>query len=123
LTAFPIAAPAPLVGFPPVAGLPTVAPPIGPAVVPGETVPFPPLAGSFLVTVAQLKQALAVVDPTGLVKYNIPADPTDNIAIGWYSDIFPTSGALYNFIATRLGYSAAQMTAFYASLLAYPERP
>jgi hypothetical protein len=70
-----------------------------------------------------MKQALAVVDPGGLVKYNLPADPVDNVTIGWYSDIFPTSGALYNFIAMRLGYTAAQMTAFYAGLFNYPERP
>jgi hypothetical protein len=94
-----------------------------PSVAPGRTVPFPPLAGSFLATVAQLKQALAVVDPTGLVKYNIPADPVNTITIGWYSDMFPNGGALYNFIATQLGYTAAQMSAFYAGLFAYPARP
>jgi hypothetical protein len=88
------------------------------------TVPFPPLgAGPTLATVAQMKQALAAVDPGGLVKYNIPADPTNTITIGWYEDVFASGSALYNFIAAQLGYTAAQMTAFYSGLFAYPARP
>jgi hypothetical protein len=126
MTALPIAAPKQIIVFPPMSGLPTVLPPIGPAVAPGETVPFPPLGsgiGITVATVAQMKQALALVDPGGLVKYNIPADPVDTITIGWYEDVFVNSGALYNFIAAQLGYTAAQMSAFYAGLFAYPARP
>lgn len=90
----------------------------------GQIIVFPPIAGPLqFATVAQLKQGLAVIDPSGLVKYNIPADPTSPINIGWYEDLFPNSGALYNFIASKLGYSVSQMIAFYASLSGYPARP
>jgi hypothetical protein len=90
----------------------------------GQIVVFPPIASPLaFATVAQLKQGLAVVDPSGLVKYNLPSDPTNSINIGWYEDQFPNSGALYNFIATKLGYSVSQMIAFYASLAGYPVRP
>ena len=90
----------------------------------GQIVVFPPVASPLpFATVAQLKQGLASVDPAGLVKYNLPADPTNPITIGWYEDQIPNSGALYNFIATKLGYTAAQMTAFYATLSNYPARP
>jgi hypothetical protein len=90
----------------------------------GQIVVFPPIAGPMaLATVAQLKQGLSVVDPTGKVKFNLPADPTNAITIGWYEDLFPNSGALYNFIATQLGYTAAQMIAFYGTLSSYPARP
>lgn len=90
----------------------------------GQIVVFPPIASPLpFATVAQLKQALAVVDAAGLVKYNLSSDPTNPITIGWYEDQFPNSGALYNFIATKLGYTTAQMTAFYATLSSYPARP
>jgi hypothetical protein len=90
----------------------------------GQVVVFPPLASPLpFATVAQLKQGLAVVDPSGLVKFNLPSDPVSLINIGWYEDQFPNSGALYNFIATQLGYSVAQMIAFYATLATYPARP
>ena len=90
----------------------------------GSIVVFPPIAGPLpFATVAQLKQALAVVDPSGLVKFNLPADPTNAITSGWYEDLFPNSGALYNFISTQLGYSASQMIAFYGTLSGYPVRP
>lgn len=90
----------------------------------GQTVVFPPISSPMLfATVAQLKQGLAVVDGNGLVKYALPEDPTNPVTIGWYEDQFPNSGALYNFIATQLGYTAAQMIAFYATLSGYPARP
>lgn len=90
----------------------------------GQIVVFPPIAAPLLIaTVAQLKQGLAVVDPAGLVKFNLPADPTNAVTIGWYEDQFPNSGALYNFITTQLGYTASQMTAFYLTLSGYPARP
>jgi hypothetical protein len=85
---------------------------------------FPPIGGPMaLATIAQLKQGLSVVDPGGLVKNNIPADPTNLITIGWYEDLFPNAGGLYNFIITKLGYTPAQMIAFYATLSSYPARP
>lgn len=90
----------------------------------GQVVVFPPIASQLIfASVAQLKQALAVVDPSGLVKFNLPSDPVHPITIGWYEDQFPNSGALYNFIATKLGYTPLQMTAFYATLASYPLRP
>lgn len=90
----------------------------------GQIVVFPPIAGPLaFASVAQLKQGLAVVDPSGKVKFNLPADPVHPITIGWYEDQFPNSGALYNFITTQLGYTAAQMIAFYATLSTYPVRP
>jgi hypothetical protein len=90
----------------------------------GQTIVFPPIAGPLaFATAAQLKQGLAVVDPTGLVKFNLPADPTNSVTIGWYEDLFPNSGALYNFIATQLGYTPSQMIAFYLTLSSYPVRP
>lgn len=90
----------------------------------GQIVVFPPIAGPLTsATVAQLKQGLTVVDPTGLVKFNLPADPQNNITIGWYEDVFPNSGALYTFVALKLGYTAAQMIAFYLTLSGYPARP
>jgi hypothetical protein len=90
----------------------------------GQVVIFPPIAGAgLLTTVAQLKQGLVVSDPTGKVKFNLPVDPTNSITIGWYEDVFPNSGALYNFIKAQLGYTTAQMTAFYAGLSTYPARP
>lgn len=90
----------------------------------GQIVVFPPIAGPLsLATVAQLKQALSVVDPTGKVKGNLPSDSTNLITIGWYEDLFPNSGALYNFIAAQLGYTAAQMISFYGTLSNYPVRP
>lgn len=90
----------------------------------GSVIVFPPIAGPLpFATVAQLKQGLAVVDPTGLVKLNLPSDPTNAITIGWYEDQFPNSGALFTFIQTQLGYTASQMIAFYASLSGYPLRP
>jgi hypothetical protein len=93
---------------------------------------FPPIGGqsstsgataAAAITVAQLKQGLAVADPSGHVKYNLPDDPCNPITIGWYEDVFPSSGALYNFISTQLGYTASQMIAFYAGLSSYPARP
>jgi hypothetical protein len=90
----------------------------------GQIVVFPPIAAPLpFATVAQLKQGLSVVDPGGLVKNNLPADPTSTITMGWYEDQFPNSGALYNFISSKLGYTASQMTAFYATLAGYPARP
>jgi hypothetical protein len=90
----------------------------------GQITVFPPIAGPLpFATVAQLKQGLSVVDPTGKVKLNLPADPVNPITIGWYEDQFPNSGALYNFIASQLGYSVSQMIAFYATLSGYPLRP
>ncbi len=90
----------------------------------GQVVIFPPIASQLLfASVAQLKQGLAVVDPAGLVKFNLPADPTNTITMGWYEDQFPNSGALYNFISTQLGYTTAQMIAFYATLSGYAARP
>ena len=90
----------------------------------GQIVVFPPIAGPLpFATVAQLKQGLAVVDPTGLIKFHLPADPVNPITIGWYEDQFPNSGALYDFIALRLGYTTSQMIAFYATLSGYPLRP
>jgi hypothetical protein len=90
----------------------------------GQVIVFPPIAGPLpFATVAQLKQGLAVVDPQGLVKFNLPTDPTNPITIGWYEDQFANSGALYSFIQTQLGYSNSQMIAFYATLSGYPLRP
>jgi hypothetical protein len=90
----------------------------------GNVIIFPPIAGPLpFATVAQLKQALGVVDPAGLVKYNLPSDPQNAITIGWYEDQFANSGALYTFIQTQLGYTSSQMIAFYASLSGYPLRP
>ena len=90
----------------------------------GQVVVFPPIAGPLLfASVAQLKQALSVADPSGKVKLNLPSDPVNPITIGWYEDQFPNAGALYNFIALQLGYTAAQMIAFYATLSGYPVRP
>jgi hypothetical protein len=90
----------------------------------GQIVVFPPIAGPLaFATVAQLKQGLSVVDPSGKVKFNIPSDPLNLITIGWYEDLFPNSGALYNFVAAQLGYSTSQMIAFYATLSTYPVRP
>lgn len=90
----------------------------------GQVIIFPAIAGPLpFATVAQLKQGLAVVDPTGLVKYNLPSDPQNSVTIGWYEDQFPNSGALYNFIQTQLSYTTSQMIAFYASLSGYPLRP
>jgi hypothetical protein len=90
----------------------------------GQIVVFPPIAFPLpFATVAQLKQGLSVVDPSGKVKFGLPSDPVNPITIGWYEDQFPNSGALYNFIAAQLGYSSAQMTAFYATLASYPVRP
>lgn len=90
----------------------------------GQTIIFPPIAAPLLfATVAQLKQGLAVVDLTGLVKFNLPDDPTNSVVIGWYEDQFPNSGALYDFIQTQLGYTTSQMIAFYGTLSSYPARP
>lgn len=90
----------------------------------GQVIIFPAIAGPLpLATIAQLKQGLAVVDPGGLVKYNLPSDPTNAITMGWYEDQFPNSGALFTFIQTQLGYTASQMIAFYSSLSGYPLRP
>ncbi len=90
----------------------------------GNVIVFPPIAGPLtLATVAQLKQGLAVVDPGGLVKYNLPSDPQNTITVGWYEDQFPNSGSLYNFIQVQLGFTASQMIAFYATLSGYPLRP
>jgi hypothetical protein len=90
----------------------------------GQIVVFPPIGSPLpFATVAQLKQALSVVDPTGKVKLNLPSDPLHPITIGWYEDQFSNSGALYNFISTQLGYTVPQMIAFYASLSGYPARP
>lgn len=90
----------------------------------GQIVVFPPISGPLpFATVAQLKQGLSVVDPAGLVKFNLPSDPTNTVTMGWYEDLFPNFGALYNFITTQLGYTTAQMTAFYATLSTYPVRP
>jgi hypothetical protein len=90
----------------------------------GQLIVFPPLASPLpFATIAQLKQALALVDPTGLVKYNLSDDPTSTVTMGWYEDQFPNSGALYNFIQTQLGYTNTQMIAFYATLSSYPARP
>jgi hypothetical protein len=90
----------------------------------GQIVIFPPISFPLAIaTVAQLKQGLAVVDPTGLVKNGLPADPVNPITIGWYEDLFPNAGALYNFITTKLSYTPAQMIAFYLSLSTYPARP
>lgn len=91
----------------------------------GQIVVFPPISGNPLAfaTVAQLKQGLAVVDPAGLVKYNLPADPVHPITIGWYEDVFPNFGALYNFITAQLGYTTSQMSSFYITLSGYPARP
>jgi hypothetical protein len=90
----------------------------------GQIIVFPPIAGPLaLATVAQLKQGLAVADPAGLVKFNLPADPTNSVTVGWYEDQFNNSGALYTFIQTQLGYNASQMIAFYNSLSSYPARP
>lgn len=90
----------------------------------GQVIIFPPISGPLsFATVAQLKQGLAVVDPGGLVKFNLPSDPTNSITSGWYEDLFPNSGALYTFIQMQLGYTASQMIAFYASLSGYPLRP
>ena len=90
----------------------------------GQIVIFPPISGPLeFATVAQLKQGLSVVDPAGLVKFSIPDDPTNLITIGWFEDVFPNSGSLYNFIATKLGYTTSQMIAFYLTLSSYPARP
>lgn len=91
----------------------------------GQVIVFPPISspGFLTATVAQLKQGLAVSDPTGKVKFNLPDDPTNNITIGWYEDLFPNSGALYNFVQSQLAYTPIQMSAFYAGLAAYPARP
>ena len=90
----------------------------------GQIIVFPPIAGPLsFATVAQLKQALTVTDPSGLVKYNLPADPTNPITIGWYEDLFPNTGSLYNFVSAQLGYTPSQMIAFYASLSGFPLRP
>ena len=90
----------------------------------GQIVVFPPIAGPLaLATVAQLKQALAVSDPTGKVKFSLPADPQNNITIGWYEDLFPNNGALYDFIKLTLGLTTSQMIAFYATLSSFPVRP
>ncbi len=90
----------------------------------GQVIVFPPIAGPLLyATVAQLKQGLSVVDPGGLVKLNLPSDPTNAITMGWYEDQFANAGALYTFIQSKLGYSNSQMIAFYNSLSGYPLRP
>jgi hypothetical protein len=90
----------------------------------GQVVVFPPIAAPYpFATVAQLKQGLSIADPTGKVKYNLPADPTNPVTIGWYEDLFPNNGALYSFISTQLGYTASQMIAFYLTLAGYPARP
>lgn len=91
----------------------------------GQIVVFPPITSfqTIIPTIGQLKQGLAVVDPAGLVKYHLPDDPTNNVTIGWFEDLFPNSGALYGFIASQLGYTPDQMTAFYQSLATYPARP
>lgn len=90
----------------------------------GQIVVFPPIAGPLTIaTVAQLKQGLSIIDPGGKVKFNLPADPTNLVTIGWYEDLFPNSGALYNFIATQLGYTPSQMIAFYLTLSGYMARP
>lgn len=90
----------------------------------GQVVVFPPIAAPYpLATVAQLKQGLSIVDPGGMVKLNLPSDPTNVVTIGWYEDLFPNSGALYNFIAMQLGYTESQMIAFYLTLSGYPARP
>jgi hypothetical protein len=90
----------------------------------GQTIIFPPIGGFLpFATVAQLKQGLTVADPGGLVQNNLPSNPLSLITIGWYEDLFPNSGALYNFISTQLGYTTAQMIAFYLSLQSYPARP
>jgi hypothetical protein len=90
----------------------------------GSITVFPPAFGNLpLPTIAQLKQGLAVVDVAGKVKLNLPSDPTNTVTIGWYEDQFPNTSALYNFVASQLGYSAAQMSSFYASLATYPQRP
>lgn len=90
----------------------------------GQIVVFPPIAGPLpFATVAQLKQALAIADPSGLVKFHLPADPQNNITMGWYEDQFPNRGALYDFVALKLGYTVAQMIAFYLTLSTFPARP
>ena len=90
----------------------------------GQVVVFPPIGGFLLyAAVSQLKQGLAVVDPDGLVKFNLPDDPTHPITIGWYEDLFPNFGALYEFVQTQLVYSPSQMSAFYATLVGYPVYP
>jgi hypothetical protein len=113
-----------VVTFPPMPVFPGPLPPPAGQVIVSPPRGFPPIAGPLaLATVAQLKQGLAVADPGGKVKYNLPADPVNTITIGWYEDQFPNSGALYNFIALQLGYTASQMISFYASLSSYPARP
>ena len=90
----------------------------------GQLIVFPPVSSvQQFASIGQLKQALSVVDPTGLVKLNLPDDSVHPITIGWYEDQFPNAGALYNFIASQLGYTTSQMINFYNSLSNYPVRP
>ena len=52
-----------------------------------QIVIFPPIAGPLPYATARLKQALAVLIQY-LIKYGLPADPQNNITIGWYEDLF-----------------------------------
>ena len=76
--------------------------------------------GSVYIVRAQVLQNLAAVDPTGLVKYNLPADPYDPVRIGWDGPFYLPGGALANFIQAQLGYSAGQMATFNANCLTFP---
>lgn len=75
---------------------------------------------------SQVKQELALVDLAvpPAVANNIPASPYNNVNIIWNAGTFMIPGdSLYNFIATKLSYNAAQMLAFYAACLVLPVNP
>lgn len=82
-------------------------------------------AGAGLVLVAQVRQELALVDlvtPPAVAGY-IPASPYNKVNIGWNGEYMRVGDSLYNFIQTQLGYSVAQMTAFFALCAALPVSP
>lgn len=81
--------------------------------------------GAIPVTVAQIKQQLAIADTATppAVAGNIPTSPYDHIAIGWTGAFCLSGDALYNFIETQLGYTSGQMAAFYAAASAQPVSP
>lgn len=73
------------------------------------------------ITTTQLKQGLAAVDTTGVVRRNLPADfPYSAVNAGWYGPYLLPGSSLYNYVENQLGYTNAQMLAFYNSLSAYP---
>jgi hypothetical protein len=82
-----------------------------------------PSAGYVLV--AQVQQELALVDLSSppAVAGNIPADPYDSVTIAWNGAYMRVGDALYAFIQSQLGYSAAQMTAFFVACAALPASP